>query len=97
LLAGMFLGAAMFFVDWNGIYKGDFMLIAFLLLIACVLVMVVATFLFPEPLKEEARALIWDDWREPLRSQPQGHGLGNYRLASAAVLATFAVLYLIFR
>ena len=42
LVFGMILGAVMFYVDWNGIYKGDFMLIAFLLLVVCVLVMVVA-------------------------------------------------------
>lgn len=97
LLAGMGLGAVMFVVDWNGFYKGDFMLIAFLLFVACLVIMVVTTFRFPEPLKEEARALIWDDWREPLRGEAHGHGLGNYRLASVAVLATFAVLYVIFR
>lgn len=97
LLAGMGLGAVMFVVDWNGFYKGDFMLIAFLLFVACLVIMVATTFRFPEPLKEEARALIWEDWREPLRGDAHGHGLGNYRLASVAVLATFAVLYVIFR
>ena len=52
---------------------------------------------FPESLKEEAKPLIWEDWREPLRGEAHGHGLGNYRLASVAVLITFAVLYVIFR
>lgn len=97
LMAGMGLGAVMFVVDWFEIYHGDFMLIAFLLLVACVAVMVVTTFLFPEPLRDEARPLIWEDWREPLRGEAHGHGLGNYRLASAAVLVTFVVLYVIFR
>jgi len=97
LIAGMALGLVAFLLDWNNIYRGDFMLIAFLLLAACLAVMVVTTFLFPEPLKEEAKPLIWEDWREPLRGEAHGHGLGNYRLAATAVLATFVVLYVIFR
>ncbi|HSA02065.1 MAG TPA: sodium:solute symporter, partial [Candidatus Paceibacterota bacterium] len=96
LIAGMGLGAVMFVVDWNGLYKGDFMLIAFLLFAACLVIMIMTTCLFPEPLKREARPLIWEDWREPLRGEAQGHGLGNYRLASVAVLGIFAALYLVF-
>lgn len=97
LMGGMALGAVMFVVDWTGAYHGDFMMIAFLLLVACLAIMVVTTFLFPEPLKADAKPLIWDDWREPLRGEAGGRGLGNYRLASAAVLVTFVVLYTIFR
>ena len=58
---------------------------------------VVASYLFPEPLKEEARALVWEDWREPLRGEAHGHGLGNYRVLAAVVLATFVALYILFR
>jgi SSS family solute:Na+ symporter len=97
LIAGMGLGAVMFFVDWNGIYKGDFMLIAFLLFVACVIIMIVTTHLFPEPLKAEAKPLVWEDWREPLRGDPHGRGFANYRVASVAVLVTFAALYWVFR
>ncbi len=97
LIIGMILGAIMFVVDWFGFYKGDFMLIAFFLLVACLFIMAVTTFMFPEPLKEEARPLIWEDWREPLRSKAHGRGLGNYRLAAAAVLITFAALNILFR
>jgi len=96
LVAGMAMGLAAFAIDWTGIYRGDFMLIAFLLLVACLVIMVATSLLFPEPLKAEARPLIWEDWREPLRGQTGGRGLGNYRLASAAVLVTFVILYLIF-
>jgi solute:Na+ symporter, SSS family len=96
LVSGMGLGLTAFYLDWNNIYRGDFMFIAFLLLAACMAIMAGTTFLFPEPLKDEARPLVWEDWRAPLRGQAGGHGLGNYRLASAAVLGTFVVLYLIF-
>ena len=43
--------------------------------------------LFPEPLKEEARPLVWEDWREPLRGEAHGRGLGDYRVLSAVVVA----------
>ncbi|MDO8543390.1 MAG: hypothetical protein Q7S40_23375 [Opitutaceae bacterium] len=97
LVTGMALGLVTFLLDWNNIYRGDFMLIAFLLLVACVVIMVATTFLFPEPLKAEAKPLVWEDWREPLRGEAGGRGLGNYRVLTVTVLAVFAVLYVIFR
>ncbi|MDB6111953.1 MAG: hypothetical protein JWR69_3703, partial [Pedosphaera sp.] len=79
------------------LYRGDFMLRAFLLFLACVAVMVATTFLLPEPLKAEARLLVWESWREPLRGEAGGRGFGNYRLLTGGVLVAFAVLYLVFR
>jgi SSS family solute:Na+ symporter len=96
LLAGTGLGAVMFTVDWNGIYKGDFMLIAFLLLAACLVIMVATTFLFPEALKAEARTLVWENWSEPLRVKC-GSGLSDYRVMSGVILVIFIALYVIFR
>ena len=90
LLAGAF--------DWlcrNIIH--DFMLTAFYLLVICCTIMVMASLLRPEPLREEARALVWEDWREPLRGKAHGHALGNYRILAAVVLATFVTLYVLFR
>jgi SSS family solute:Na+ symporter len=97
LIAGMALGFVTFYLDWNNLYRGDFMLIAFLLLGACLVIMIATTFMFPEALKAEARPLTWEDWREPLRGQAGGRGLGNYRLATGLVLVVFAVLYVVFR
>jgi hypothetical protein len=51
----------------------------------------------PDPLKPEARSLVWEDWREPLRGEAHGHGLGNYRVLAGVVAATFVILYFIFR
>jgi len=96
LIAGMALGFVAFYLDWTNIYHGDFMLIAFLLLVACLLIMAATTFVFPEALKPEAKPLIWEDWREPLRGQAGGRGLSNYRLATGLVLLVFALLYLVF-
>jgi len=97
LISGIALGAVTFYLDWNNIYRGDFMLIAFLLLVACLVIMAATSFMFPEPLKEESKPLIWEDWREPLRGEAGGRGLGNYRVLTVVVLATFVVLYLVFR
>jgi SSS family solute:Na+ symporter len=96
LVFGMILGLGAFYLDWNQVYRGDFMLIAFGLFLACVLIMVVTAFLFPSPLKPEARGLIWEDWTEPLRVKC-GSGLSDYRIMSALVAVTFVILYLIFR
>lgn len=97
LMAGMALGFVAFYLDWNRIYRGDFMLIAFWLFVACVVIMVITTFLFPEPLKAEAGLLIWDNWREPLRSNAGGRGLADYRVLSAVILLVFVALYFVFR
>ncbi len=96
LVLGMVLGLATFLLDWNNIYRGDFMLIAFGLLVACIVTMIVTTFLFPEQLKVEARLLVWESWREPLRGDAGGRGLGNYRVLTVVVLAVFVTLYLFF-
>ncbi len=96
LVAGMILGLGAFYLDWNHFYRGDFMLIAFGLFLACVLIMGVTAYLLPGPLKPEARNLIWEDWTEPLRVRC-GSGLGDYRIMSALVAGTFVILYLIFR
>jgi SSS family solute:Na+ symporter len=75
----------------------DFMLTAFYLLVLCSAIMWSASKLLPEPLKPEAQTLVWEDWREPLRGEAHGHGLGNYRVLAGCVLAAFVVLYVIFR
>ncbi|HTL74205.1 MAG TPA: sodium:solute symporter, partial [bacterium] len=97
LIAGILLGLAAFYLDWNKIYRGDFMLIAFLLFVACVIIMVATTFMFPEPFKAEAKLLVWENWREPLRGEAGGRGLGNYRVLTVVILAAFVTLYVIVR
>ncbi|MDB6017201.1 MAG: sodium:solute symporter [Pedosphaera sp.] len=97
LVAGMGLGLVTFYLDWNKIYRGDFMLMAFYLFVACCVIMGVTTLMFPEALKAEARPLVWENWREPLRGEAGGRGLANYRLLAVLLLAVFITLYLIFR
>jgi hypothetical protein len=55
------------------------------------------TFLFPEPFKAEAKLLVWENWREPLRGNAGGRGLSIYHLVAVALVVVFAALYLIFR
>lgn len=83
-------GAREFFETVYRYAVKDFMLTAFYLLLVCCAVLVAASLRFPEPLKEEARDLVWDDWRAPLR------GAGSYRIVAAAVAVTFIVLYIVF-
>jgi len=96
LITGMALGFMAFYLDWNNIYRGNFMLIAFFLFVACLFIMGTTTMIFPEPLKNEARLLVWENWREPLRGQAGGRGLGNYRVLAVLILAAFVALYWVF-
>ena len=73
------------------------MVASFWLCVLCGGVLIVASLAFPEPLKEEARPLVWEDWRAPLRGDAHGRGLGNYRVLAAVVLVTFVILYAVFR
>ena len=96
LLAGTVLGMVVCYLDWNNIYRGDFMLTAFLLLVACIAIIVAATFILPGKLKVEAQPLVWESWLEPLQVKC-GRGLSDYRIVSAVVLVIFAMLYAVFR
>jgi solute:Na+ symporter, SSS family len=74
----------------------DFMLTSFCIFAFCVLFQIVASLIIGEPLKEEAKPLVWEDWREPLRGEAHGRGLGNYRIFAAVVAIVFLALYYIF-
>lgn len=78
-------------------FINDFMLTAFYLLVVCCVLMYAGSKLMPESLKPEAEKLVWEDWREPLRGEAHGHGLGNYRILSGVVVGVFVVLYFVFR
>ena len=63
--------------------------------VLCSLVAIIL-FAWSAPLKPEAKALVWEDWREPLRGEAHGHGLGNYRIFAGVVVACFIALYIVF-
>jgi len=98
--AGLLAPGAPLTVAFDGFARGllgDFMLTAFGMFCLCLVLQIAASLMLPEPLKEEARRLVWQDWREPLRGEAHGHGMGHYRALTALVLVTFIVLYVIFR
>ncbi|HSR16951.1 MAG TPA: sodium/solute symporter [Ignavibacteriaceae bacterium] len=97
LTSGAVLGLVIFYLDWNGIFVSNFMMTAFYLLLLCCLIMIISSYVFPEPLKEEAKILVWENWKEPLKGEAKGFALGNYKVLSAIVFITFIVLYYIFR
>ena len=72
------------------------MMASFYLLVLCSGILVVGSYLFPEPLKEEARPLVWENWMEPLRRTAVGRGLSDYRVMSLIVFLIFVALYAIF-
>jgi len=74
----------------------DFMLASFGLFCLCVIIQVIASVIIAEPLKEEAKTLVWGHWTEPLRVKC-GSGLSDYRIMSGLVVAVFVFLYLFFR
>jgi len=83
---------------FNFIYNivlADWMLTSFGAFVLCVVIHVVSSLLIPEPLKEEAKMLVWDNWLEPVRAKC-GSGFSDYRVMSAAVVITFVLLYVIF-
>jgi len=87
-------------LDWHKAVAGyelTSMFCSFYLFVLCCLIVAVVSWWKPEPLKEEAKPLVWEDWREPLRGEAHGRGLGNYRILSAVVVATFIALYVLFR
>jgi len=96
LVTGAIIGFILFLLDWFGVYTPNFMMTAFYLLIVCSLIIYTASKIYPEPLKEEAKLLVWESWKEPLKSKT-GRWLADYRVLSGVVLGTFIVLYIIFR
>jgi SSS family solute:Na+ symporter len=112
LIVGNAIGFAIFFLDmfkqntgwdsfvaWHLSHTGmmlNSMMACFYLFVICSVIIVVASFVFPQQLKEEAKPLVWEDWREPLRGESHGRGLGNYRVFAAAVTVVFVVLYIVF-
>ncbi|HTR80973.1 MAG TPA: sodium/solute symporter [Bacteroidota bacterium] len=97
LVTGAVIGFGMFLLDWNGIYQGNFMMTAFYLLVLCSVIIVAVSLWRPEELKDEAKELVWENWREPLMRKFDGTLMSNYKLFAGLVVGAFIVLYYIFR
>jgi len=106
LVVGSILGLAVFILDLSKMLEQfrqahpsfgflTFMVISFILAVVCGLVLVATSLVFPEPLTEEKRKLVWKSLLEPL-AEKGWPGLGNYKLLSGILAMTMIALYIVF-
>lgn len=100
LWLGSALGVAVFVInktmgDASPLAGIHFMMMAFFLLMACVLIQVLASVLWPAVHTERSRQLVWDKPWTPLLDKGWT-GLGDHRFLAAMLLGTMAILYFIF-
>lgn len=100
LWAGSALGAGVFafnsLVPDQALARVPFMLMAFYLLVACLVMQITVSLLRPATAEERGRALCWSSPFEPLKS-PGWPGLGDYRVLSGGVVLLMVALYTFFR
>jgi SSS family solute:Na+ symporter len=100
LWIGSVLGAVVFAV--NKLYPHTwlagipFLLMAFYLFCACLLIQVTFSLLYPAVHTTESSKLVWKSFREPLQGIAW-KGLGNYKVLSSLLLLVMAVLYWFFK
>jgi len=100
LWLGSLLGASVFVL--NKVYPSTiigqtpFLMMAFYLLCACVLIQVILSYLFPVEHTPVSDVLYWKSPLEPLSSKGWS-GVGNYKFLSLVLLLIMTVLYWIFR
>lgn len=73
-----------------------FMMMAFYLFCACLLLQVVFSWVYPVQHTEESETLYWKSWQSPLAAKGWG-GLGNYKTLSALLFITMAILFYLFK
>jgi len=99
LLAGSVLGALVYTL--NKVYPQTpmaaipFMMMAFYLFLACLVMQMTLSLVFPVQHTAASAALYWKSPLEPLRDKGW-KGLGNYKFLSVLLLAVMVLLYCIF-
>ena len=68
------------------------MITSFWMFVGCVVVLILASVMFPQPLTDEAKGLVWKSPLDALR-QPGWKGLGDYRFLSILLLAILVLFY----
>jgi len=100
LWLGSLLGVAVFAVNkFNPetiIGQIPFMMMAFYLFCACVVMQVAFSYIYPVQHTAESNKLYWKSLWEPLQVKGWS-GIGNYKTLSALLLGIMAVLYWAFR
>ncbi|MGM9475015.1 sodium:solute symporter [Pedobacter sp. GSP4] len=101
LLIGSVLGVAVFII--NKVYGTEtvignipFMMMAFYLFCACVVIQVIFSFIYPAVHTKQSEVLYWKSIWEPLQYKGW-KGIGNYKVLSALLLVIMAVLYGFFK
>ena len=72
------------------------MLMAFYMLIFCIVLQVALTFMRPKQAAEDPEHLYWEHPLDPLKS-PGWPGLGNYKVLATLVFVAMCSLYYFFR
>jgi SSS family solute:Na+ symporter len=99
LWLGSILGAGVFIINKifpdTAIGQIPFMMMAFYLFVACVIMQVSLSYYFPVHHTTESNTLYWKSPLEPLQDKGW-KGIGNYKVLSALLLGVMAILYIIF-
>lgn len=96
LMAGAFLGALLFALDFVfGVWPVSFMMSSVYLFLACSTVLLAVSYLAPQQQSEESEALVWSN---PLAvfHEPGWPGIGNYRFLTGLLLAIVIAVYVFF-
>ena len=108
-MAALYIGSALGFIafwvlewckllswinDKTGLHV-NFMVVSFILWVVCSLIQIIVSRWKPEELTEEKAALVWKDWREPLRG-PAWKGIGNYKLLAGILFAAMIGFYIFY-
>jgi SSS family solute:Na+ symporter len=97
---GSLLGAVVFTINKlmpdAVISKIPFMMMAFYLCCACVLMQVILSYVYPVQHTGESKALYWRSPLDPLRGAAW-RGIGNYKLLSALLIVLLIFFYWKFR
>ena len=100
LWIGSLLGVVVFVANklaTNTMISGiPFMMMAFYLFVACLVMQVIFSYMYPVVHTEESKLLYWKSPWEPLKGKAWS-GVGNYKLLSILLLGIMVVLYWIFK
>ncbi|MBS1577286.1 MAG: sodium:solute symporter [Bacteroidetes bacterium] len=101
LWVGSVLGVVVFIInktsgDATLIGRIPFMMMAFYLFMACVIIQVILSYVFPVQHTEDSEKLYWKSIWEPLKERGWP-GIGNYKVLSFLLVAVMVALYWVFR
>ena len=100
LWIGSLLGVVVFIANklaTNTMISGiPFMMMAFYLFVACLVMQVIFSYVYPVVHTDESKVLYWKSPWEPLKGKAWS-GVGNYKLLSVLLLAIMVMLYWIFK